>query len=84
MPGRGRNTADRGTGHLQNKLRLNQSTIYSPFPLTGQHVAERVAGHQQAGRYAVTFDGSGYVSGVYLYRLESGGYLHTRRMVLIK
>ena len=56
-------------------------TIYT---LVGQEVEVLVDGRQQAGDYAVRFDGSGYANGVYLYRLEAGSFVETRRMVLIK
>ena len=45
--------------------------------------------HRDAGSHDVTWNGrdaAGWVSaaGVYLYRLETGGYSETKRMVLIK
>ncbi len=37
-----------------------------------------------AGRHSVRFDGTGLASGVYLIRLDSGGKVQTRKMVLMK
>jgi len=56
-------------------------TIYT---LMGQKVDVLVDGRQEAGHYAVRFDGLGYANGIYLYRLEAGSFVETRRMVLIK
>ena len=40
--------------------------------------------HQDAGHHMAMFDGSGFANVVYLYRLEAGGFVETRRMVLLK
>src|SRR4030095_9510106 len=40
--------------------------------------------YKQAGSYSVVFDGKNYASGLYLYRIESGNYVETKKMVLIK
>ncbi len=36
------------------------------------------------GTYEADFDGSNLTSGVYFYRLQSGDYQQTKKMVLIK
>jgi hypothetical protein len=36
------------------------------------------------GSYEVSFDGSGLNSGVYFYRLTTGNYRETRKMLFIK
>ena len=55
-------------------------TVYSGL---GQKVATLVSGVREAGHCRVRWDGSGFASGVYLYRLEAGTFVETRRMVLI-
>lgn len=50
----------------------------------GQVVAELVNKHQTSGKYSVQFNGSGLSSGVYFYRLESGNFTQTNKMILLK
>ncbi|RNC83737.1 MAG: T9SS C-terminal target domain-containing protein [Balneola sp.] len=54
------------------------------FNLVGQKVAQLVDEQKPAGRYEVTFDASALSSGVYVYRLTTGGQQLTRKMTLIK
>ena len=45
---------------------------------------ELVKGNLQPGVYEYKFDGTGLGSGVYFYKLQSGEFTETRRMVLVK
>ena len=61
----------------------------SPVTLTvynvlGQQVAELVNEVQAAGNYEVTFDASHLSSGVYLYRMQAGNFVETKKFVLVK
>jgi hypothetical protein len=57
----------------------------SIYTLDGQRVATVRDGLAPAGRHAVTWDGSGLASGVYLCRLTGQGDLtQTRKMLLVK
>ena len=54
------------------------------FDATGKEVAVLVNENKSAGSYSVSFNGSNLSSGIYFYKLESGGYVETKRMVLLK
>ena len=56
-------------------------TIYT---IAGQKVATLVSGRQEAGDYQVTWDGSGFATGIYLYRLEAGSFSETRKALLLR
>jgi hypothetical protein len=47
-------------------------------------VAVLVDGMMASGVHSVSFDGSALASGVYLYRLEAGGVILQRKMMLVK
>jgi len=40
--------------------------------------------NKPAGRYSVEFDGGDLSSGIYFYKLESGRFKQTKRMLLLK
>ena len=56
----------------------------SVFNLLGEKVAELVNEIKSAGFYEVDFNGTDLTSGMYLYRLEAGEFVSTRKMTLIK
>ena len=54
------------------------------YDMLGREVRTLVDGNLQAGSFEVTFDASGLVSGVYLYRLQAGERTQTRRLLLLR
>ena len=56
----------------------------SVFNLLGEEIAQLVSNQQKAGRYQVVFDASGFVSGVYIYRLETNSFSSIKKMLLVK
>jgi hypothetical protein len=54
------------------------------YDLLGKEVASLVNEYQKAGTYSVEFNGDNLASGVYIYRLVTGGYVSVNRMSLIK
>ena len=54
------------------------------YDVMGREVMVLVDGVQGAGEYAVVVDATGLSSGVYVYQLRAGGYVFTRKMMLVK
>ncbi len=50
----------------------------------GKEIATLVNDIKDAGVHEVNFDGSGLASGVYFYKLQTGKFTQTRKMILIK
>ena len=54
------------------------------YDILGKEIQTLVNEQLQPGSYEVTFDGSNLTSGIYFYRMKSGNYAETKRMVLVK
>lgn len=54
------------------------------FDMIGNEIATLVNEYKTAGKYEVDFDGNKLASGVYLYKLITGNFVSTKKMILIK
>jgi photosystem II stability/assembly factor-like uncharacterized protein len=54
------------------------------YDVLGNEIATLVNEENSAGEYEVEFDGTGLPSGIYFYRLRSGLFVETKKMVLMK
>ena len=54
------------------------------FNILGEEVATLVSERLSTGSYSYDWDASNLASGVYLYRLQAGDYIETRKMILMK
>jgi hypothetical protein len=54
------------------------------YNMLGKEVAALVSDTKEAGYYTIDFNGSDLSSGVYYCRLESGGFMDVKKMILVK
>ncbi|MBU2493993.1 MAG: T9SS type A sorting domain-containing protein, partial [Bacteroidetes bacterium] len=54
------------------------------FNILGQQVAELINGFRNAGTYNINWNAENVSSGVYIYRLEAGSNVITKKMTLLK
>jgi hypothetical protein len=54
------------------------------FNILGQEVVTLFDGQRDAGNYTAIFNGRDLVSGIYLYRLQAGNFMSTKKLILIK
>lgn len=54
------------------------------YDMLGREVKTLVNERKAAGRHQSTFDASSLSSGMYIYRIQAGNYMKTRKMMLIK
>ena len=56
-------------------------TVYNSI---GQKVATLINSELQAGNHKVNFDASKLTSGIYFYTMESGNFVQTKKLLLMK
>jgi len=69
---------------INYELRIADKVKLTIFNAKGEVVKTLVNGMQNAGRYSVNFDGAGFNSGVYFYKLEADGKNMVKRMLMVK
>jgi hypothetical protein len=69
---------------IRYDLREAGYTTLAVYNLVGQEVARIVDGRQIAGRHTVEFEAGALPSGVYFYRLTSGEFGKSAKMILMK
>lgn len=65
-------------------LPITSEVILNVYNLLGQQVSQVLNEKLTAGSHTVSFDASGLSSGIYLYKIEAGDFVLTKRMTLIK
>ena len=69
---------------ISYQLPVSGNVTLKVYDLLGREVATLVNEEKPAGSYEVSFDASQLSSGVYLYRLSSGSFIETKKMILMK
>lgn len=72
------------TTSIRFTLPGSAGVLLKVFDLVGREVATLVDEVKPAGSHTVKFDGSGLASGTYVYRIEAGSFMATRKLTLVK
>lgn len=72
------------TTTIRYSLQQRGKVTLEVYNLLGQVVATLVDEDRPAGEYSLTWDATRQASGVYFYRLQHGGNVEVRRMMLLK
>jgi hypothetical protein len=59
-------------------------TTLKVYDVLGNEVASLVDEYKPAGSYEIEFNGSNLASGIYLYKLQAGSFVETKKMVYLK
>jgi hypothetical protein len=72
------------TTSIRYQIPTAETVNLKVYDILGKEVATLVNGRQEAGNYTVPFNAVRLASGVYFYRLQAGGFVETRKMLLVK
>ncbi len=72
------------TTRISYTISKSSYTTLKVYDVLGNEIATLVNGQKPAGNYEVDFNASNISSGVYFYKLQSGGMVQTRKMVVLK
>jgi hypothetical protein len=72
------------TTTISYTLPVGGTVFLNVYALDGREVATVVRENQSAGTHTVRFDASRLASGAYIYRLQLGAFLQTRKFMVLK
>jgi hypothetical protein len=72
------------TTNISFTLPVSENVQVSVYNVLGQRVAILVNGAMAAGTHTVNFNAANLASGVYVYRIQAGGFTQTKSMMLVK
>jgi hypothetical protein len=69
---------------IQYAMGNSQFVSLKVYDILGNEIATLVNEEKSSGEYEVDFYTEGLTSGIYLYKLEAGNFIQTKKMVLLK
>jgi|GEM_PF-3169985 len=72
------------TTKINYSIPISSKVSLIVYDILGREVKSLVNEFQNAGRYSTNFDANGLSSGVYFYRLTSGQFSETRKLILLR
>lgn len=70
--------------HIRFRLPEDSRVRIRIYNIAGEYMATLTDQAYSAGDYEISFDAKDLPSGIYLYRMEAGGYSQVRKMMVIK
>ena len=72
------------TTTIKFKVPEESKVVLKVYDILGREVATLVNEEKHAGNYKISFNASGFASGVYFFRLQAGNFMNTKKMILLK
>ncbi len=72
------------TTKINYELPITNYVTLKIYDIGGKEIAALVNGQQNAGRYSVEWNASGFASGTYFYKIVAGEFSQVKRMILVK
>jgi len=72
------------TTNIKYQIAKNSFVTLKVFDVLGKEIATVVNGYRKAGYYETNWDASQYPSGMYFYKLISGDFSETKKLILVK
>lgn len=69
---------------IQYTIGNRQFVLLKIYNILGDEVATLVNEEKEQGVYDIIFDAAGLSSGMYLYKLQAGSFVETRKMILLR
>ena len=69
---------------IEFDLPKTSEVILKIYNLLGEEIATLLSASLLSGSHSVNWDASNLASGVYLYRLQAGDYIETKKLILMK
>ena len=63
---------------------LQRHVLLTVYDVLGNEIKTLVNEQKSPGNHEITFNGSSLSSGVYFYRLQSNGFISTKKFILLK
>ena len=69
---------------VQYSIPQRSNVTLKVYDVLGNEIAELVNEEKGMGVYSVSFDASNLASGIYLYKIQAGSFVETKKMILLK
>lgn len=70
--------------NIKFKIKDLEFTSLKIYDILGKELETLINEKLQQGEYEINFDGTNFISGIYFYKLSTGNFSETKKMILIK